>query len=208
MTQKVANGFPQFYAFTSQSGKFFGTPTTQALEAYTDINLQNQLVGDSISILAEELPLLTVFRDGSYLHESQGFELIAPNLVRVFPGLLDTETIEFKKLVAASGVITTIPEVPPTPDSNGYVQTIQEATIYTDNFIPAIHALPPIVLAGKTRITTEFLINTGRIDVHINGKRVSVNDGIWSIVDVNTIELNDDYSAVRMKVDIIKQKVG
>ena len=208
MTQKVFNGFPQYYAFTTQSGKFYGTPVTQAFEESTDINLQSQLVGDSISITIDELPLLTVYRDGAYLHESQGFEVIAPNVVRISPGLLDTETVEFKKLIAASGVVEMIPPVPPVVDDSGYEHTIQEATAYTDNSVAAVNAFAPVTLAGKTRITTEFTLDEGRIDVYINGGRSSVNDGVWILADSNTIELQDDYSAVKMKVDIIKQKVG
>ena len=208
MTQKVFNGFPQYYAFTTQSGKFYGTPVTQADETFTDINLQSQLIGDSISILINEAPLLTVYRDGAFLHESQGFEIIAPNIVRISPGLLDTETVEFRKLIAASGVVEMIPAVPPVVGNEGYVHTINEATVYTDNSVAPINALPAVTLASKTRITAEFDLDEGRIDVYINGFRSSINDGVWILVDLNTIELQDDYSATKMKVDIIKQKVG
>lgn len=208
MTQKIFNGFPQYYAFTTQSGKFYGTPSTQINESHTDINLQSQLIGDSISISIEEIAFLSIYRDGAYLYESQGFDIIAPNIVRVSPGLLDTETVEFKKLIAASGVVEMIPSVPPVAGSEGYVHTINEATVYTDNSIAAVNALPAVTLTGKTRITAEFDLDEGRVDVYINGYRSSINDGSWIFADANTIEFQDDYSAVKMKVDIIKQKVG
>jgi hypothetical protein len=208
MTQKVVNGFPQYFAYTYLTGKFYGTPTTQSFMAYTDIDLQSQLVGDGIGISLEDSGLISIFRDGAFLHQSQGYDIVGSNVIRVFPGLLDTETIEVKKLTGASGVVSSIPVAPPVSGTSGYVQSMIEATVYTDNSIPSIRALPPIVFGGKTRITAEFLLNEGRVDVYINGYRSSSNDSTWTIINTNTIELSEDFSTVKMKVDIIKQKVG
>ena len=208
MSQKIISGFPQYFAYTYQSGKYYGTPVTQLNELFTDINTQTDLIGDSIEVSSEESNLITIVRDGSFLHESQGYEVIGSNIIRVIPGLLDTETVEVKKLIAVSGVLETIPVEPPSAGNSGYAQTISEATVYTDGSVPSVNALPAITIANKTRITTEFLLNGGRFDVYINGSRSSINDGTWVLADSNTIEFNDDYSAVRMKVDIIKQKVG
>lgn len=208
MTQKVVNGFPQYFSYTYLSGAFYGTPVTESVSSHTDINLQSDLQGDSIDILPEESGILSVFRDGVFLHESQGYEIIAPNVVRVFGGLLDTETVEFKKLVGASGVIEQIPVHDPVVSSAGHPHSISEATVYTDGSVAAVNGLEAVVINGKTRITAEFSLNEGRIDVYINGTRSSVNDNIWELVDSDTIELNEDYSSVKMKVDIIKQKVG
>lgn len=208
MSQKIYNGFPQFFSFTYLSGKFYGNLLTQAEESFTDINIQSQLVGDAITIDQSDVNLLHVVRDGSFLHLDQGFEVIEPNVVRIWPGLLSTEVVEFKKLVGASGVVQNIPTVDPVNNPDGYSQTITEATVYTDMSKVAINAFEAILFEGKTRITPHFDLNDGRIDVYINSQRVSINDGVWSIVDPTTIELNDNYSAVRMKVDIIKQRVG
>lgn len=207
MTQKVVNGFPQYFSYTYLAGKYFGTPLTQTGEEYTDVNLQSDLIGDSITVDHIEAPLLTIIRDGAFLHEDQGYEIIAANTIRIFPGLLENETVEFKKLVGASGVVEVIPTVPPVT-ATGYNQTITEATVYTDNSLSPVNAFAAIVLAGKTRISTQFPLNEGRVDVYINGTRSSKNDGVWVLADATTIEFNDNYSAVRMKVDIIKQKVG
>jgi hypothetical protein len=208
MTQKVFNGFPQYFSYTYQTGKFFGSAITQANEALTIINLQSDLIGDSITLDINDIGLITVIRDGAVLLEDQGFELVGPNTIAVWPGLLETEVLQIKKLVAASGIVEIIPVVPPVTGSGGYPQDIIEATVYTDNFKPAINAFPATLFAAKTRITTQFFLNEGRIDLYLNNTRVSINDGIWEIIDSTTIELNDDYSATRMKVDIIKQKVG
>jgi hypothetical protein len=208
MSQKIFNGFPQYFSYTYQTGKYFGTLATQVQESFTDVNLQSELIGDSITLEANETGVVSIVRDGAVLLEDQGWELIAPNIVRIFPGLLDSEVVEFKKLVGASGVIETIPVVPPAPGPGGYPQNVIEATVYTDAFKPAVNAFEAIVLSSKTRITAQFLLDEGRIDVYINNTRVSANDNIWTLVDNTTIELDDDYSATRMKVDIIRQKVG
>jgi hypothetical protein len=209
MTQKIVGGFPQYYALTHLVSKFYGDNTTQVNQDHTDIDLLNPpLGGDPITVTEVDINLLSVTRDGATLYVDQGFDIIAPNVLRLFPGLLNNETVEFRKLVGASGVIETIPSIPPTAGAGGYPQTIVEATVYTDNSIVAVNAFAPIVIVGKTRISTHFAINEGKLDVFINGSRVSVNDGIWSLVDSTTIELNDDYSAIKMKVDIVKQKVG
>ncbi len=208
MSQRIINGFPQYFSYTYLSGKFYGTPTTQVNEDFTDVNTQSDLIGDSIQIDEEDEGIILAYRDGAFLHVGQGFEIIAPNTVRITPGLLDTETFEIKKLVGASGVIENIPVVPPVPGSGGYNQTINEASVYTDSSATPINAFAPVVVSGKTRITPEFTLNEGKVDVFINGFRVSINDGVWSFADTDTIELNDNYSAIRMKVDIIKQKVG
>ena len=208
MTQKIINGFPQFHEITHLSGSYFGTALDQTNQDHTDINLQSGLVGDSITITEQEAGILSVYRDGAYLHKDQGYDIIAPNIVRIFRGLLNGEEVEFKKLAGASGLVTIIPTVPPVLGSSGYDQTIEEATVYTDDSIPAINAYSPIVNAGRTRLSTHFNINAGKIDVYINGTRSSINDGVWTFVDSTTIELNDDYSSVKMKVDIIKQIVG
>lgn len=208
MSQKIFNGFPQYFSYTYLVGKFFGNTTTQAQESHTDINLQNELVGDILTMENNEVGLLTVIRDGATLIDDQGWELISPNTIRIWPGLLSTETLQFKKLVGVSGIIEAIPSVPPTSNPSGYPTEIIEATVYTDNFKPSINAFSAITLAGKTRISTQFLLDEGRVDVYINSTRVSLNDGIWIMADNTTIELDDDYSATRMKVDIIRQKVG
>lgn len=208
MSQKIINGFPQYFSYTYLSGKFYGTPATQENEEFTEINTQSQLIGDSIEVTQEEESLVTVFRDGAFLHKDQGYQIVAPNIIRISPGLLDTETLEIKKLVGASGVVENITALPPVSGSGGYSQTIDEASVYTDNSTNPTNALAPTVVGGKTRITSEFTLNEGRVDVYINGFRSSINDGVWVFVNNNTIELNDNYSAVRMKVDIIKQKVG
>lgn len=208
MSQKVFNGFPQYFSYTYQAGKFFGTLANQVQESFIDVNLQSELIGDSMTLEASETDVLTIVRDGIVILEDQGWELIAPNIVRIFPGLLSYEVLQFKKLVGASGVVESIPIIPPVPSSGGYPQTVTEATVYTDAFKPAINAFEAIVISSKTRITAQFFLDEGRIDVYINSTRVSANDGIWTLVDNATIELNDDYSATRMKVDIIRQKVG
>lgn len=209
MSQKIVNGFPQFYSLTHLVSKFFGTGATQLSQDHTDIDLLNPPVGgDPITVTEDDIGLLSVTRDGATLYLDQGFEIIAPNTLRVFPGLLNGETVEFRKLVGASGVIETIPTVPPVPGSGGYAQEILEASAYTDDSTPAVNAFSPVLLAGRTRISTHFVINEGKIDVYLNGARVSVNDGVWSFVDSTTIELDDNYSTTRMKVDITRQKVG
>jgi hypothetical protein len=208
MSQKIVNGFPQFYALTHLVSEFYGTALTQLSQDHTDVDLQAPQYGDQISVDVLDIGLLTVTRDGATLYLDQGFEIVAPNVLRVFPGLLDGETLQFKKLVGASGLIETIPTVPPVPGSGGYAQEILEATIYTDDSVAAINAFSPVLLAGKTRISTHFALNEGKIDVFLNGSRVSVNDGIWFFADSTTIELDDNYSTTKMKVDITRQKVG
>lgn len=208
MTQKIVNGFPQFHEITYLTGSYIGTPSDQLVQTHKDINLQTDLVGDSISITQAEGGILSVIRDGAYLHKDQGYDIIAPNIVRLFQGLLAGEEVEFKKLAGASGVVTVIPTVPPVTSGDGYEQTISEATVYTDDSVPAVLAFSPTLNAGKTRISTQFPLNVGKVDVYINGTRSSINDGIWTLVDPTTIELNDDYSTVKMKVDIVKQIVG
>ena len=208
MTQKIINGFPQYFSYTYLSGKYFGTEITEANQDYTEINLETELIGDSIALDNTESHLVTIVRDGAVLLESHGYEITSNNVIKIFPGLLRNETIEIKKLVGASGVVENITVVPPIGGSAGQPQVINEATIYTDNSETPANALGAILLAGKTRLTTHFFLNEGRIDVYINGFRSSINDGIWTLVDTNTIELDDDYSTVKMKVDIVKQKVG
>lgn len=208
MSQKIVNGFPQFYALTHLVSEFYGTALTQLNQNHTDVDLQAPHYGDQISADVLDVGLLTVTRDGATLYLDQGFEIVAPNILRVFPGLLDGETLQFKKLVGASGVVETIQTVPPVPGSGGYAQEILEATIYTDDSVAAINAFSPVILAGKTRISTHFALNEGKIDVFLNGSRVSVNDGIWFFADSTTIELDDNYSTTKMKVDITRQKVG
>ena len=208
MTQKVVNGFPQFHDFTYLTGSYIGTLADQSVQTHKDINLQTDLVGDSITITSDEGNILLVMRDGAYLHKDQGYDIIAPNIVRLFKGLLAGEEVEFKKLTGTSGVVTVIPTAPVASGTDGYTQTIIEATVYTNDSVPPIHAFSPIVNAGKTRISTQFQINVGKVDIYINGTRSSINDGVWTLVDPTTIELNDDYSTVKMKVDIVKQIVG
>jgi hypothetical protein len=210
MTQKIINGFPQFFSFTYLSGKYSGTSATESLESHTEIDLQHDLAGDSIRITEEDINLLTVVRDGAILLYDEGFEISGTNKIKIYPGLLENEVIQFKKFIGISGVVESPIDTFPPSEGLGYDQLIQEATVYTDNSQPSINssgvALDPE--GQKTRINTSFSLSDGRVDVYINSSRVSVNDGIWSIFGDNTIELNDDYSETRMKVDIVKQRVG
>jgi hypothetical protein len=208
MTQKVVNGFLQFHHYTWLKSKFVGTLATQLANIKTDIDLVNDTTGDSITVDAQDVNLLRVVRDGASLIESQGYSIIAPNQVRLTPSLLQNETVEFYFFTAASGVIETIPVVPPTPGVEGYSQTLSEALVWTDGSSSEVGAFAPVVLGGKTQITTHFDIDAGRIDVYINGTRVGIHSGVWIVVDQDTIELDDDYSSTNMKVEIVKQIVG
>ena len=207
MTQKIINGFPQYFSYTYLNGKYYGTEITEANELHTDINLQFDLVGDSITVKEEEIELLTIMRDGSILLDNQGFQFIAENQIRVIPGLLENEVVQIKKFVGVSGAVETVQVLPPI-QPQGYPQLVQEATFYTDNSTLPVNGVAAVVYEGKTRLITSFVIDEGRTDVYINSSRVSVNDGIWSFIDSNTIELNDDYSSTRMKVDVVNQRVG
>lgn len=206
--QSIVNGFPQFQDFTYLKSKYYGTTATQAFKPHTDINVQSGTVGDSIQVDSDTVGLLTIVRDGAVLMVEEGFELIAPNVVRLYPGLLATESIEFKFLTGVSGVLNYIPVAPPVPSSDGYDQTVTEALVFTDNSELPVGAFPPTVVASKTRITTQFEIDAGRLDVYLNGRRAGAHSGLWSIIDQNTIELNDDYSTVKMQVEIVKHIVG
>jgi hypothetical protein len=128
MTQKITNGFPQYFSFTYLNGKYDGTASTEAAEDYTDINLQSDLIGDSITATEDEIELLTVMRDGAILLDGQGFEFIGTNQIRITPGLLENETVQIKKFTGVSGLIETVPVMPPV-GSVGSSQTIQETDI-------------------------------------------------------------------------------
>ncbi|MDD3412408.1 MAG: hypothetical protein PHY47_00245 [Lachnospiraceae bacterium] len=208
MTQKIHKGFPQFHSFAWLRSKFYGTLATQSDQSKTDINLQSDTVGDSINIDSSNLSLLTVMRDGAFLHLDQGYELIAPNTIRVWPGLLNQETVEFMFFTGVNGIMEYIPEAPPAPSQDGYAQTIDEALVYTDNSETPVNAFAPILFGGKTRISTHFQIDNGKIDVYVNGGRVGIHSGVWSVLDANTIELDQDYSADKMKIEIVKQRIG
>lgn len=208
MTQKISNGFPQYFDFTYLKSRFFGTIATQADQTKTDIDLVNDTVGDVIQVDNSTLNLLEVSRDGAHLHEDQGFELIAPNIIRVVPGLLDNETLEFSFFTGSSGVVTQIPVIDPAPGGDGIDQTFFEALAYTDNSSAPINAFNAFVILGKTRVTAQFTIDVGRVDVYLNGTRAGANSGLWTLVDPTTIELDDDYSTTKMKVEIVKQIVG
>lgn len=208
MTQKVVNGFPQYFDFIYLRSKFHGSAATQADQTKTDIDLVNDVIGDPITVDAQNLNLLQVQRDGAFLHPDQGFELIAPNQVRVTPGLLVGEVVEFLMFTGQSGVINQIPTIDPAPGPDGVDQTLREACVYTDGSQSEINAFPASLSGGVTRITTHFDTDIGRTDVYFNGIRVSENSGAWTRVDENTIDLNDDYSATKMKVEIVNNLVG
>lgn len=206
--QSIVKGFPQFQDFTYLNSKYYGTTATQAVKTHTDVNVQSGTVGDPIQVDSDTVGLLTVVRDGAVLMVEEGFEIIAPNVLRLYPGLLATESVEFKFLTGVSGVLNYIPVAPPVPSADGYDQTVSEALVYTDNSQLPVGAFPPTLVAGKTRITTQFEIDAGRLDIYINGRRAGAHSGVWSIIDQNTIELNDNYSTVTMQVEIVKQIVG
>lgn len=208
MTQQVVNGFPQFHSFTWKRSKFHGNAGTQLDQTKTDIDIQSGTIGDSIQVDVDTLPLLTVQRDGAFLHPDQGYELVSANTIRVVPGLLDGETVEFLFFTGVSGVLDYIPVAPTVPGVDGYDQTLSEAIVFTDNSQLPINAYAPSLTLGKTRITTHFEIDAGRIDVYINGGRAGIHSGIWTFIDANTIELNDDFSSLATKVEIVKQIVG
>ncbi len=208
MSQKIVNGFPQFTSFTYLKSKFFGTPLTQADQEKTDINLVTETTGDQIPLVEDTIHLLTVVRNGATLIVEQGFELVSENIIRVVPGLLQTETLEFRFFTGVDGVVETIPVAPPVPGVEGYPQTTTEGFCFTDGSGTEVNCFPATVLVGRTRISTQFDLDEGRIDVYINGNRIGVHSGIWTLIDINTIELDDDYSSDKMKVEIVKQIVG
>ena len=208
MTQKIINGFPQYQDYTWKRAKFHGTSFTQIDRQKTDINLQLDVIGDPIQVNENTISLLHVYRDGVWLHPDQGFELIGENTIRISPGLLMSESIEFMFFTGASGVLNYIPVAPPVPSEDGYNQTVFEAIAFTNNEHPTVNAFAPTLINGKTRLTFHFPITQGRIDVYLNGTRAGQHSGLWTIIDDTTIELNDDYSAETMKVELVKQIVG
>lgn len=208
MTQKIVNGFPQFTSFSYLYSKFHGTAGTQVNQTKTDIDLVTDTVGDQIPLTEENIRLLSLVRDGATLILDQGFELIAENKIRVVPGLLQGEVLEFKFFTGVDGVLETIPVAPPVEGDQGYPQTTTESTVYTDGSGVEVNCFPAFNFDGRTRVTTHFDLNEGRVDVYLNGSRIGEVSGIWSFIDVNTIELNDDYLSTKMKVDVVKQIVG
>lgn len=208
MLQKIINGFPQYYDLTYQRSYYVGTLATQIQKQKTDINLLTDCIGDQIHIDEDSLNLLSIVRDGASLIPGQGFELIAENTIRVSPGLLNGETLELKKLTGSNAILESIPTVPPIVTSDGFDQTTIEAIIWTDGSESNHNANPAIVVDGKTRVSTLFSLDAGKVDIFINGKRYGKYAGVWSFVDSNTVELDNDYSTTKMYVEIVKQVVG
>lgn len=208
MTQRVLNGFPQYFDFIYLRSKYFGTPVTQADQTKTDIDLVNDTLGDTITVDAQNLPLLQVLRDGAFLHPDQGYELIAPNQIRVTPGLLAGEVLEFLMFTGQSGAIQVIPTVDPQPGPDGIDHTINEAVLFTDGSGTESAAFPATLASGLTRIVTFFDLDVGRTDVYFNGTRLSATAGQYTLVNSTTIDLDDDYSAVKGRVEIVNQRVG
>jgi hypothetical protein len=208
MSQKVVNGFLQSHNYTWLKSKFIGTLATQNSQIKTDIDLVNDTIGEAMTLVAADTNLLRVVRDGAVLIESQGYELTAPNQIRITPGILQSEVIEFSLFTGVSGVIETIPSLPPAPGGSGYDQQTYEALVWSDGSQIEVNAFAATVVVGKTRITTHFDIDEGRVDVFINGTRVGIHSGVWSVVDQDTIELDDDYSSTNMKIEIVKNIVG
>lgn len=205
--QKIINGFPQFFDYTYLKSIYSGTLATQVQKTHTDINTLTGCIGDKINLKESNIHLLTIIRDGAALIEDEGFELIAENLIRVTPGLLQDEVIELKLFTGIDGSVTSIQSIPPATPDVGYPQTVQEATVWTDNSQSSVNAYAPTVYAGRTRIKTHFDL-VGRIDIYVNSRRIGKNAGLWSQIDNNTIDLNDDYSTSNMLVEIVKQVVG
>lgn len=208
MTQRILNGFPQYFDFIYLRSKYFGNSITQADQTKTDIDLVNDTLGDVIVVDAQNLPLLQVLRDGAFLHPDQGFELIAPNQIRVTPGLLNGEVLEFMMFTGQSGAINVIPTVDPAPGPDGIDHTLNEAVLFTDGSGTETAAFPATLAGGVTRIVTFFDLDVGRTDVYFNGTRLSTASNQYTLVNSTTIDLDDDYSSVRGEVVIVNQRVG
>lgn len=98
MAQQIINGFPQHFQTSYLKSKFTGTLATQTAQVQTDLNLIVDTTGDVINVDAPTLGLLQVSRDGALLIEGEGFTLLSPSNIRLTPGLLEGETVEFSFL--------------------------------------------------------------------------------------------------------------
>lgn len=213
MPVQVINGFPQYFEYGHQYSRFYGNAVTQAATAYTDIDLQSDTLGDVMTFDTPDVQLMTIVRDGATLLNDAGYEIIAPNVVRLTPGLIDGEIVEFKKLRAIAEV-GNIP-VDPTPGAPIVVEKTQtNAIAWTDSSGANINAYPAFLDSGKTRIRTQFVFDPDEIEVYINGQFISEamlnasNQPVWIIIDQDTIELDADYSAMKTSIQIIKKTYG
>lgn len=213
MPVQVINGFPQYFEYGHLYARFYGNAITQASQQYTDVDLQTDTIGDVMTFDNPDVQLMTIIRDGATLLNDAGYEIIAPNVVRITPGLLDGEIVEFKKLRAVAE-IGNIP-VDPTPGAPIVVEKTQtNAVNWTDSSGANINSYPAFLNAGNTRIRTHFVFDPDEIEVYINGQFISesmlnsLSQPFWTVVDVDTIELDGDYSAMKTSVQIIKKTYG
>lgn len=213
MPIQIINGFPQYFEIGHEYGRFYGNIITQENGTYTDIDLQSDLVGDAILFDIPEVQLMSITRDGAVLLNDAGYEIISSNVVRLTPQLLDGEIVEFKKLTAVAD-IGNIP-VNPVPGAPLAIEkTHTNAVSWTDASGASINAYPAFLDTGKTRIRTHFTFSSDEIEVYINGQFISsallnsLNQAFWTIVDIDTIELDGDYSSMQTSVQIIKKTYG
>jgi len=213
MPVQVINGFPQYFEIGHTYSRFYGNAITQASQAYTDIDLQTDTIGDAMMFDIPEVQLMTIVRDGATLLNDAGYSIVSPNVVRLVPGLLDGEIVEFKKLHAVAE-IGNIP-VDPTPGAPIVVEkTSTEAVCWTDGSGADINSYPAFLEVGKTRIRTHFTFDPEEIEIFVNGQYTSGSmlngsaQPVWTVVDVDTIELDGDYSTMKTSIQITKKTYG
>lgn len=96
---------------------------------------------------------------------------------------------------------------------------LNQAYCNTDGVGTEINCQPPTVASGKTRITLNFTYTTGvnpgttngQLEVYVNGQKVPrfidatlTPDASYTEVSNNIIDLDTDYSALNISVEVIK----
>lgn len=213
MPIQIINGFPQYFEFGHQYARFYGNALTQEFQDYTDIDLMTDTIGDPMSFEEADVQLMTITRDGATVLNDAGYDIIAQNVIRLTPGLLNGEIVEFKKLRAVAE-IGNIP-VDPTPGEPVLVEKTQtEAVCWTDSSGADINAYPAYLEGGKTAIKTHFVFDPEDIEIYINGQFISgamlneLNEPYWTVFSSDIILLDKDYSALKTNIQIIKKTYG
>jgi hypothetical protein len=205
MPTQIINGFPQFYEMGYKKGKIVGGAAS-IHAPFQDIDLSTELEGDAITCKESELHLLTVNRGGAILSNGSGYNLIANNIIRIYPNLMVNEFVEVKKLQAVAD-IGNIPVTYVLPQPLQLKVKELSALCWTNASNRNVQCNDAYVLNGKTIIKTLFTFNVDGVDVFINGNKISKDTGIWSATANNQIELNGDYTQKQTCVEITSQQV-
>ena len=210
MPIQIINGFPQYYELGYSYSRFRGSIVTEQSAAYSDIDLMNDTIGNPIPLIEEETYLLSIVRDGATLIETEGYEFISENVIRVIPGLLTGETLVFKKLYA-KGEIGPIPKIATEHQAVVVSKETISGVAWTDDDNLNINITDVTLFGGKTRVRTDFEFTADQIEVYLNGQFIApemVNVSgvpLWKVVGSDTIELDGDYSNIRLGIQIVKK---